>query len=201
MSSRIQDDQTSYGTDTSTVRLPSTCGGHARPRRHDERSVRASLGDGREQFELSGPSFAGEEVYATCIDTRGAGAAAVHRIGQQPLGAGAPALRRPRCDLDRGRTGIARVPGGQRRIAGQDLATHPRTRRSTRRRVRRCRTGGTVPQRRRRAQLRARARALGPPAPARSGNRVAAGCASTRCSCTRTTPTASSSPSRRPAST
>ncbi|MGH9134030.1 MAG: WD40/YVTN/BNR-like repeat-containing protein [Ilumatobacteraceae bacterium] len=28
-------------------------------------------GDGREQFELAGPSFAGEEVYATCIDTRG----------------------------------------------------------------------------------------------------------------------------------
>jgi len=28
-------------------------------------------GDGRERFELTGPSFAGEEVYATCIDTRG----------------------------------------------------------------------------------------------------------------------------------
>ena len=27
--------------------------------------------DDREHFELSGPSFAGEEVYATCIDTRG----------------------------------------------------------------------------------------------------------------------------------
>ena len=27
-------------------------------------------GDGREQFELTGPTFAGEEVYATCIDTR-----------------------------------------------------------------------------------------------------------------------------------
>jgi hypothetical protein len=27
--------------------------------------------DGRDQFELAGPSFAGEEVYATCIDTRG----------------------------------------------------------------------------------------------------------------------------------
>ena len=25
---------------------------------------------GREHFELSGPTFAGEEVYATCIDTR-----------------------------------------------------------------------------------------------------------------------------------
>ena len=29
-------------------------------------------GDGRNDFELSGPSFAGEEVYATCIDTRAA---------------------------------------------------------------------------------------------------------------------------------
>ena len=28
--------------------------------------------DGRQQFELTGPSFAGEEVYATCVDTRGA---------------------------------------------------------------------------------------------------------------------------------
>jgi hypothetical protein len=27
--------------------------------------------EGREQFELAGPTFAGEEVYATCIDTRG----------------------------------------------------------------------------------------------------------------------------------
>ena len=27
-------------------------------------------GDGRERFELTGPTFAGEEVYATCIDTR-----------------------------------------------------------------------------------------------------------------------------------
>jgi len=27
--------------------------------------------DERERFELTGPSFAGEEVYATCIDTRG----------------------------------------------------------------------------------------------------------------------------------
>ena len=31
-------------------------------------SLRA--GDGRERFELSGPSFPGEEVYATCVDTR-----------------------------------------------------------------------------------------------------------------------------------
>jgi len=30
-------------------------------------------GDRRERFELTGPSFAGEEVYATCIDLRGAG--------------------------------------------------------------------------------------------------------------------------------
>ena len=29
-------------------------------------------GDGRARFELSGPTFAGEEVYATCIDTRSA---------------------------------------------------------------------------------------------------------------------------------
>ena len=29
-------------------------------------------GDGREQFELTGPTFPGEEVYSTCIDTRGA---------------------------------------------------------------------------------------------------------------------------------
>ena len=27
-------------------------------------------GDGRQQFELTGPSFAGEEVYATCVDSR-----------------------------------------------------------------------------------------------------------------------------------
>jgi len=27
-------------------------------------------GDGRERFELTGPTFAGEEVYATCIDSR-----------------------------------------------------------------------------------------------------------------------------------
>jgi len=27
-------------------------------------------GDGRAQFELSGPTFAGEEVYSTCIDSR-----------------------------------------------------------------------------------------------------------------------------------
>ena len=27
---------------------------------------------GREQFELAGPTFAGEEVYATCVDTRSA---------------------------------------------------------------------------------------------------------------------------------
>src|SRR5205807_5200946 len=29
-------------------------------------------GDGRDRFALAGPTFAGEEVYATCIDTRGA---------------------------------------------------------------------------------------------------------------------------------
>ena len=29
--------------------------------------------DGRVEFELTGPSFAGEEVYATCIDRRGGG--------------------------------------------------------------------------------------------------------------------------------
>ena len=28
--------------------------------------------EGRQQFDLTGPSFAGEEVYATCVDTRGA---------------------------------------------------------------------------------------------------------------------------------
>ncbi|MGH9210480.1 MAG: WD40/YVTN/BNR-like repeat-containing protein [Acidimicrobiales bacterium] len=28
-------------------------------------------GDGRERFELTGPSFPGEEVYATCVDPRG----------------------------------------------------------------------------------------------------------------------------------
>ena len=27
-------------------------------------------GDDRATFELTGPTFAGEEVYATCIDTR-----------------------------------------------------------------------------------------------------------------------------------
>src|SRR5262245_49527678 len=27
-------------------------------------------GDGRRHFELSGPTFPGEEVYSTCIDTR-----------------------------------------------------------------------------------------------------------------------------------
>jgi hypothetical protein len=26
--------------------------------------------DGRAQFELSGPTFAGEEVYSTCVDNR-----------------------------------------------------------------------------------------------------------------------------------
>ena len=35
---------------------------------------------------------------------------AVHGIGQQPLGTGAAALRRPRRDLDRGRAGGAAVP-------------------------------------------------------------------------------------------
>ena len=35
--------------------------------------------DGREHFDVSEPVFPGEEVYSTCIDTRGGSTAAVHR--------------------------------------------------------------------------------------------------------------------------
>ena len=66
---------------------------------------------GGEQFELAGPTFAGEEVYATCIDTRSGTPPAVRRLGEQPLGPGAAPLGRPRRDVDRARAGgAARSP-------------------------------------------------------------------------------------------
>ena len=44
--------------------------GRDRPRRTTKGLFTLRSGDGRERFELTGPTFAGEEVYATCIDSR-----------------------------------------------------------------------------------------------------------------------------------
>ena len=147
-------------------------------------------GDGRDRFELSGPTFAGEEIYSTCLDSRSGDDPAVHRVGEQPLGAGAAPLRRPRRDLDRGPEGGAALPGGLRRLAGADLAARPRPGRRARRAVRRRRAGGAVPQRRRRAHASRSCAGCGTTRTARSGSPAVAGCASTPCSCTPTIRTA-----------
>ena len=67
-------------------------------------SLRSS--DGRRGFEISGPTLAGEEVYATCIDHRGAIASAVRGLGEHALGPGHAQLRRAWAGPGRRRTGL-----------------------------------------------------------------------------------------------
>ena len=88
-------------------------------------------GDGRGSFALSGPAFAGEEIYSTCLDSR-SGSTRVF-VGSVSNHWG-PVLRRSDdlgATLDRGRTAAPAVPGGIRRRAGPDLAARTRPRRRT----------------------------------------------------------------------
>ena len=138
---------------------------------------------GRDQFELAGPSFPGEEVYATCIDTRGAEPRLFVGSVSNHWG---PVLRRSD-DLGatwtEDQTRRARLPGRQRRLAGPHLAARRRARPTSPTSL----YAGVEPA----ALFRSDdggstftlvAGAVGPPPPAASGNRAAVGCASTPCS-------------------
>ena len=84
-------------------------------------------GDGRNHFEVSGPTFPGEEVYATCIDGRSGSTRLFTGSVSNHWG---PVLRR---SDDLGETwtedeqAALRFPGGHRGIVGQDLAARART--------------------------------------------------------------------------
>ena len=168
-----------------------TSSGHARPRRHDQGPVRAPLG-----------RRAGAVRARRAVVRRRGGlrhvhrhprrrSPAVHRLGQQPLGAGAAALRRPRRAAGpRTRRAALRVPRGQRRRrwpgSGSSRPAPPTnptssTPGSSRRRCSAATTAG-APSR--------SCAACGTTRTARSGSRAAAGSASTPSSCTPTTPIA-----------
>ena len=170
------------------------------PRHHQGPLHPPASTTGRHHFDLAGPIFPGEEVYATCIDTRG--------------------HRRPRCsparsattgvrscggpttsgDLVGGRDGRARLPGRQRRVAGADLAARARPARPARRLY-----AGVEPAALFRSDDGGRtsrsSAGCGTTRTGRRGSLAAAGCASTRSSSTRPIRTASWSRSPPPAST
>ena len=145
-------------------------------------------GDGRQHFELAGPTFAGEEVYSTCIDTRvavrpGCSPARSATTGARCCGAPTTSARAgPRTNRRRSRSpraadaSLARIwqlapgPADEPDViyAGVEPAA-----------LFRSDDGGRT--------LLAGARACGTTRTARSGSRAVAGSASTPCSSTPTT--------------
>ena len=125
--------------------------------------------DDRTAFELTGPSFAGEEVYATCIDSR---SGATRLFTGSVSNHWGPVLRR---SDDLGGTwtedeqAALRYPEGTDAALAADLAAGTGSGRRAGRHVRRCRARRAVPQRQRREQLLVGQGTVGSPAPTSVG--------------------------------
>ena len=144
--------------------------------------------DGRESFELAGPTFAGEEVYSTCIDTRSGSTRLYTGSVSNHWGPVLRRLRRSRRDMDRGREprcGSRSPPTPHWRGFGNSPAPADEPdvmyAASNRRPCSAATTAGAASR---------SSRVCGTTRIARSGNPAAAGCACTRSSSTPTTPTA-----------